>query len=227
MYPWPCIYNRRFKKVENADVFIENGLGLETFNQKILDTYPDVDIIEASKGVLDNQKDGDEINAHIWTNLDNYIQQVKNVSSKLQELDSKHKDEYSKNEDEYVKKLEDLKNEYKDKLAKVSGKKALVLDETLPHLCTYTKLDKVEIKTDHEQESLSSDDLKNVITDMKSNNTKIILVAKNSDKQNAEMISKETGAKIYELNSCMVGDVNENAYIDYMKENFDIISEIE
>ena len=34
-------------------------------------------------------------------------------------------------------------------------------------------------------------------------------------------------AKIYELNSCMIGNVNENAYLDDMKENFDLISKME
>ena len=39
------------KKVENADVFIENGVGLENFTEKLLQIYSRVKIIDSSKNI--------------------------------------------------------------------------------------------------------------------------------------------------------------------------------
>lgn len=227
-----CIHDHTFttedlKKVENADVYVENGLGLEAFNEKIKEAYPNTKIIEASKNVTDFKKDDEENNGHVWTNIDDYISQVQYVSNQLQTLNPENKDKYAENEKVYVEKLNKLKSDYKDKLAKVAGKKALVLDETMPSFCIFTKLQEIDIKTDHDEESISAEVLKQTISDMKKDNIKAILIAKGSDKKNAEAIAKETGAKIYELNSCMIGAVKENAYLDGMKEDFELISQME
>lgn len=226
-----CIHDHTFstddlKKVENADVYVENGLGLEVFNDKIKDAYPDTAIIEASTNIKDYVKDHDDINAHVWTNIDDYIEQVKYVSSQLQKLNPENKDKYASNEDTYVDKLEKLKADYSSQISSIEGKGVLVLDETLPSFCVFCKLNAHSIHTDHEQESLSADDLKDTIDDMKNDNVKAILIAKGSDKKNAEAIANETGAEIYELNSCMVGEETLDAYIEDMKENFEIISKI-
>lgn len=226
-----CIHDHTFstedlKKIENADVFVENGLDLEVFNDKILQTYPDVKIAEASEGITDAVKDGDEVNAHVWTNVDDYIEQVKNISKVLQQSNPQNKDKYSANESAYIDSLNKLKNDYKDKLAACAGKKALILDETLPSFCNYVKIDAISIETDHEEEALSADKLKDTINEMNEKNIRTILIAKDSDRTTAETIAKETGADIYEINTCMVGKVDADAYLNDMKENFDIISSI-
>lgn len=227
-----CIHDHTFstedlKKIENADVYIENGLDLEVFNDKIKEAYPDTNIIEASTNVTNYVKDGDDINAHVWTDIDNYINQIQYVSEQLQKFNPENKEQYAANEKAYVDKLEQLKSDYADKLSAIAGKKVLVLDETLPSFCVYTKLQEYEIKTDHEQESISADQLKDTINTMKDEGVKSILISKGTDRKNAEAIANETGAKIYELNSCMVGEENVDAYLDDMKENFEIITTIE
>lgn len=227
-----CIHDHTFstedlKKIEDADVYIENGLGLEAFNDKIKDAYPDTTIVEASKDVTDVAGDGDEKNAHVWTNIDSYIQQIQYVSSQLQTLNPENKDAYAANEKEYVDKLEQLKTDKSETIDALNGKKVLALDETLPNFCKFLNLTQYEIKTDHEQESVSADQLKDTISEMKKNDVKSILIIKDTDRKNAEAIANETGAKIYELNSCMVGEETEDAYLNDMKENLDIMKTIE
>lgn len=223
-----CIHDHTFttedlKMIENADVFVENGLNLEVFNDKITSAYPNTKIIEASKNVTANESS----NPHVWTNIDDYIKQIEYVSSMLQSLNPENKDKYSANEKDYVEKLNKLKSDFKDNLSKIEGKKVLVLDETLPPLCTFAKLKTIEIESDHENESISADAIKNTIEEMKKDNVKSIFIKKGSDRKNAEIIAKETEAKIYEFNSCMTGDINIDAYLNDMNENFKIISEIE
>lgn len=227
-----CIHDHTFttedlKKVEGANVYVENGLGLEVFNEKLKEAYPDIAIIEACENITDYVADGEEKNAHVWTNIDDYIQQVQYVSSQLQVLDAENKESYAANEEIYIEKLIQLKEDYKDTLQQIAGKKVLVLDETLPSFCVFTQLEQYTIKTDHEQEVISANQIKETIDTMKKQDIKAILIAKGTDRKNAETIAKETGATIYELNSCMVGEEYEDAYLNDMKENFEIIVDIQ
>ena len=63
------------RKFENADVFIQNGKGLESFTDKIIELYPDVEIIDSAENVDNIIQDDEEANAHIWLSIDNYINQ--------------------------------------------------------------------------------------------------------------------------------------------------------
>lgn len=224
-----CIHDHTFttddlKKVDGADVYIENGLGLEAFNDKIKEAYPDTVIIEASANIK-----GNDLNPHVWTNIDNYISQIKYTSEQLQTLDPDNKDKFAANETAYIQRLEKLKSDYSVKLAAVEGKKVLVLDESLPNLAEYAKLDMIQIETDHEEEALSADDLKQAIKTMNEQGIKSIFIGKGAHRAIAQTIAAETGATIYELNTCTTGtsDATADSYINEMKENFDTIITIE
>ena len=62
---------------------------------------------------------------------------------------------------------------------------------------------------------------------MKQENIKIILVGSEDDLKNAQTLAAETGAKIYSLETAMVGEVNKDAYITKMTENLEILKQIE
>lgn len=65
------------KKFENADVFIENGVGIENFTEKLLQVYSNLKVIDSSTGITDIINDEEEENGHIWTSMENYKKQVK------------------------------------------------------------------------------------------------------------------------------------------------------
>ena len=58
---------------------------------------------------------------------------------------------------------------------------------------------------------------------MKSSNGKIILVDIDEDTRTAKTISKETGAKIFVLDSATTGSLDKDAYINAMKQNLEIL----
>lgn len=223
-----CIHDHTFtvsdlRKIEGASVYIENGLGLEAFNDKLKNAYPHMPVIEAAKDIEDV-----ELEPHVWTNIDYYIMEVRRVSLELQSLDPAHGDAYAANERAYIEKLEKLKSDYRSTIAASCGKKVLVLDENLPNLCEFLKMDVTEIETDHEQESFSADDLKQTIGKMRREGIDTIIIAKGANRAIAESIADETGAAIYELDPCMNGSENDDsdAYIRAMSGNLEIIASI-
>ena len=200
------------KKVENADIFIINGLEMEKFLDKVINSNQDMYIIDSSTNIQNLIKDEHETNPHIWTSIENYILQVKNISKELQNKDSINAQIYKENEEKYIEKyLETLKN--------LEGQKAIILNEAFEYFAQELKIEATTIKAEHEESTLSAETLKNIIKKVKEENINIIIIDKNDNKSNAETIANETGAEIYELNSGLIGSLEKDAYIKAMEEN--------
>lgn len=211
------------KKVENADIFISNGLGMENFISKILESNSDMKVIDSSNNLENVISNGIEENAHIWTSIDNYILQVQNIAEELKTADAKNAEVYTQNAQKYVDELNKLNEEYKSKLAKLNGEKAICLNEAFEYMGQELGMEMITIKTDHEESTISAGMLKSVINKVKEDDIKIIIIDKNDSKTNAETIANETGAKILELNSGLTGELNKDAYINQMRENMRIL----
>lgn len=223
-----CIHDHVFstedlRLIENADVYIENGLELETFNDQILSAYPDLPIIEAAANVTDAPEDEGEINGHVWTNLDDYILEIREVSDRLCELDPGHADQYSQNADEYIGRIEQLKTDYTDLIASVEGMTVLVVDETLPSFCDFLGIDYEIIETDHEQSALSAGDIADTVDWMNENNVTVIFISADTDSGIADAIAGEIGGHEMVFNTCMTGSVDADAYISQMQMNLELL----
>ena len=215
------------KKFENADIFVENGYGIENFSNNIKESYPNVKIIESASKITDTIEEHEEINAHFWTSIDNYILQVREIADRLKELDNANEAKYEENASEYITKLENLKTKYKNELQNLNGKKVVSLNEAFSYLFKFVGIEEELISTDHEQSALSAEQVKNVIDIMNNENIKTIIIAENDDEQNATAIANETGAKIYRLKDGMSGDGSINSYIDVMEDNLETLTSIE
>lgn len=217
------------KKFEDADIFIQNGAGLENFTQKILDSYKSIKVISAAEDVKNfivEEEDGEEeSNSHIWLSIENYISETNKIADKLCELDSKNAEVYKENREKYVAKLNDLKSKF-DTLKNVKGMKAVCVDEALPYLLKEVGIEAEMVETDHEHSTVSAEEMKELIDKMKSENIKSIFIQNTSESKMAQSLSDETGAKIYKINAAMNGEVNLNEYIDVMNSNYELLKSI-
>lgn len=211
------------KKVEEADIFISNGLGMENFINKLIEANSDMKVIDSSKNIKNVMIYEGETNPHIWTSIDNYILQVQTISDGLKEYNPENKDIYEENEKAYIDELENLKNKFDGELNDLEGKKAVCLNEAFEYMGEELGVELLTVKTDHEESTMSAEMLKNIIDTVKKENIEIIIIDKNDNKSNAETIANETGAKIYELNSGLTGNLDKDAYIKQMEENIEIL----
>lgn len=212
------------RKFEDANIFIENGMGMENFSGKIINSYPDIKVINSSEKITSYIKDENEnTNAHFWTGIENYILQVETIAEKLIEIDSKNAEKYEENKNKYISELEKLKKEYENKLADLKGEKVISLNETFSYLFLDLEMNETLIETDHEQSSLSAENVKELIDKINKENIKYIVIGKNDSELNAETLARETNAKIYKLNDCMSGENEKSSYINAMKENLEAL----
>lgn len=214
------------KKLEKADVIVQNGLGLENFMDKILNTYSGIKIIDSSKNITSKIEENGEVNNHIWTSLSNYILQVEEIVKSLSEANPENKEVYEKNKESYIKELKELQGEYQTELANLKGKKAICLNEAFSYLAREVGLEIISVETNHEESSLSAEKMKELIEVMKKEDIKSILVDKEDNLKSAQTLANETGAKIYELQSGLTGSEESSSYLQIMKENLEILKGI-
>ncbi len=214
------------KKLEKADVVVQNGLGLENFMDKILNTYSRIKIIDSSKNITSKIEENGEVNNHIWTSLSNYMMQVEEIANGLSEANPENKEVYEKNKENYIKELKELQGEYQTELANLKGKKAICLNEAFSYLAKEVGLEIISVETNHEESSLSAEKMKELIEIMKKENIKSILVDKEDNLKSAQTLANETGAQIYELQSGLTGNEESSSYLKIMKENLEILKGI-
>lgn len=224
-----CLHNytlttEDMKKIEDADIFIINGLGMESFIEKAMTSNENMEIIDSSSDITDTIQDGEETNAHIWTNIDNYILQVTNIAEGLISLDEQNAEIYKNNLEIYISKLEALKENLTEELQGLNGEKAVSLNEAFEYLGESLGMEITTVETDHEESTLSAETLKNIIDKMNDENIDIIIIDKDDNEANANAIAEETGATIYKLNSGLTGNLDKDAYIEQMEENIQILA---
>ena len=240
------------KTLENADILVINGAGMESFLDGIISQYPNLQIINATEGLNlleddthshdDHDHDHDvhddndehaedhdhEYNAHVWVSVTGNIEEVKNISSQLENLNPENKDAYAANTDTYVSKLEDLKNEMHTELDNLPNRNIITFHEAFPYFAEEFNLNiagVIEIEPDSEP---SAKEIEEIINTVKTKNIKALFTEPQYSSKVAETIATETGVTVYELDPIVTGDANADAYDDYinkMKKNLDILKE--
>ncbi len=213
------------KKIEKADMIIQNGLGLESFLDEITTNNSKIKIVNTSENITDLIQENNEINPHVWTNLNNYIDQIITIKNELINNNPQNKEIYTNNAEEYINKIEELQKKYNTELEKLKEEKAICLNESFEYLGKQLGMNFINIPTNHEESTMSAETLKNVINQAKSENIKIIIVDINDDIKNAQTIANETGAKIYALDSALTGNLSKDSYLNSMNGNLEKLKE--
>lgn len=68
--------------------------------------------------------------------------------------------------------------------------------------------------------------MKELINKMKQENINAILVGNEDNLKSAETLANETGANIYKLKSGLSGNLDNNAYLNDMEENLEVLKKI-
>lgn len=207
------------KKLENADIFITNGLGMESFMDKAISFNQEMKLIDSSTNIQNLISHEDETNAHLWTSIEKYITQVENVEEGLKLNNPENAEIYEKNANQYIEELKQLRERYLSELEGLKGKKAICLNEAFEYMGQELELEMTTVETDHEESTMSAEMLRSIIDEAKAENIEMIIIDKNDNKANAETIANETGATIYELNSGLSGSMDKDAYVNAMEEN--------
>ena len=134
-----------------------------------------------------------------------------------------HAEQYKKNEEEYISKLINLKNEMHAKLDNVKNKNIVTFHEAFPYFAKEFNLNIVSVINHDPENEPSAKELTETIDKSKKTNTCALFVEPQYSSGSAEIISKETGAKIYTLDPAVTGENSKDSYINAMKKNMEVL----
>ena len=211
------------KTLETADIFIVNGLGMESFLDKVIEARPDLKIINASDSpeIVPIMEDGVP-NPHVWLSVTYSIQQVKNITSKLCEFDPEHKDDYRMRALEYCGELTQLRDEMHMSLDMLPNKDIVTFHEAFPYLAAEFKLNIAAVIEREPGTEPTPQELTETIEKINALPVKVIFTEPQYSPKAAETIARETGAQIFTLDPIVTGEAKpENLfdYVDKMLEN--------
>ena len=216
------------QKLEKASAFVVNGAGMEAFLDKAVKQQPKLKIVDASKGIVLLKDENGEENPHVWVSVSNAIIQVKNIAEQLAALDPANAEKYKSNANVYTKKLESLREDMHSNLDNVKTKDTITFHEAFPYFAKEFNLNIIDVIEREPGTEPSPKELEETIDKVKQLKVKALFAEPQYPAKAAEVIAKETGAKVFTLNPAVTGESKPNAYDDYiiiMKKNLDVLKE--
>ena len=205
------------KTLETADIFVVNGLGMESFLDKVTEAHPNLKIINASDSpeIVPIMEDGVP-NPHVWLSITYSIQQVKNISSKLCELDPERAEQYKRHTLDYVDELTTLRDEIHISLTMLPNKDIVTFHEAFPYLAAEFGLNVAAVIEHEPGTEPSPQELAETIEKINSLPVKVIFTEPQYSPKAAETIARETGAKVFELDPIVTGEAKPENLLDYV-----------
>lgn len=212
------------KLIQDTDIMVVNGAHMEEFMDKILDTLDSSSIVTAT---------GDwplvDENPHVWVSPAGAIHQVEQITAGLCALDPSNSQFYQQNAATYIAKLQDLRNTMHSTLQPFAGSSLITFHEAFPYLAqefAFSLEGSIEREPDSEPTAKELVETINLIKDVQTKGEKLALFAElNYASSAAEVIAKETGLQVYQLDPAVTGILDKNAYLHAMEYNTQILQE--
>lgn len=208
------------KTLDNADVFVMNGAGMESFLDKVIHQRPNLPIIEASTGIpLLKDPETGEVNPHVWLNILYAATEVQTIAGKLAKLDPTNAAEYLSNASNYITKLTLLDKRMKSSLSPYKGKPIITFHEAFPYFAEAYGLKIAAVIEREPGSEPSAGDLAKTISLIKSMQVKALFAEPQYSSKSAATIAKDTGAKVYSLDPLVTGPDDRDSYLNTMESN--------
>ena len=193
--------------LEDADVFIYSGAGMEHWVDDVLASLSnsDLDVVQASDGITLRQgyedEDGDVgADPHVWLDPENAKVEMKNIADVLCSADPDNADYYRQNYEQWALECDRLDAEFTEALADLPDKNIVVSHEAFGYLCDAYGLNQMGIEgieADSEPDPARMAEIEDFV---KANNVKVIFSEELVSPKVAQMIADATGAQMQELN---------------------------
>lgn len=219
-----AITTNDMKKLADAQVFVANGAGMESFLDKVIAQHPNLKIIQLSEGIPLIKREAHEgENPHVWVSVSNAITQVKNLGKALEEIDPSHKELYAKNTSDYVERLAILLQKMHSELAPYKGRFIITFHEAFPYFAREFSLEIAAVIEREPGSEPSAKELAETIDLIKKNGMLPLFSEPQYPAVAARTIAEETGAKVYVLDPAVIGPDDDNAYIAIMEKNLVVL----
>jgi zinc transport system substrate-binding protein len=196
----------QMKEVAGADLYVQNGAGLEFWMDSLLSVNHEMLVVDSSKGISLLSEDG-AADPHIWLSLGNAEQQVINICDGLVKLDPAGMDAYLRNRDGYLLRLKELDQELKVTFA--GAKRRIFIDHhpAWTYFARDYSLEQVPLMEGEKEPGPRH--LSEVILLGRKNNVTAVFVEPEFNPKAAEVIARELNVSVVYLDP-LAGNYLEN-----------------
>lgn len=225
------------KKLAEADAFLINGAGMESYLSNVMEAFPDLPVVDASTGIEllcsdeddhDEHEDHDhgEYNAHVWLDADNAEIMVRNLADGLMTVCPDAAEAIAANRDAYIVRLNALDEEITAALADLPHKDIITFHEAFPYFANAYGLNVAAVVNREPGDALSPAALATLVKLVKELGAPPLFTEPQYEDMAAQTLARETGAKVYTLDPVVTGpetDVPLTYYEDVMRANVQVL----
>lgn len=215
--------------LEQADLFIYNGAGMEHFVDKTLNSLSNDNlvVVEAAEKITPIEGEDGETDPHTWLSVANAILEAGRIKDALVEIDVDNAQYYEANYETYKNKLEQLDSAYRAELTDLSKDTIVVAHEAFGYLCKEYNLKQEAVEGLTADSEPDSARMKEIIDFCKAEDIKIIFFEELVSPKVANAIASETGAETMVLNPIegLTAEQEEQGlnYIGLMEQNLEAL----
>jgi zinc transport system substrate-binding protein len=214
------------KNLNGAKALVINGAGMESFMNKVIQQFPDLKVIDSSKGISLIKGEGNEgDNPHVWVSISNAILQVQNIGQQLAVIDPAHASQYKANTQAYVSKLSAEKDKMHQEMDGIKNRDIITFHEAFPYFAREFNLHIAAVIEREPGSEPSAKELAETVKTINQLKVKALFVEPQYPAKVAETIARETGSKVYTLDPAVTGPMNADAYISIMDKNLETLKE--
>lgn len=222
------------ENLSHADAFLICGAGMEGYLDKALEQFPDLYIIDSSADIEllaeehehhhhddshDEEDHDDEANAHMWLDPLRAIQMVGNIADGLVIRFPEHAEQIRENTGFYIEKLTLLDAEIDAGLSSLINRDIVTFHEAFPYFADRYGFNIVAVMALEPEEPLSPAAMIELSDEVMSHGCPPLFTEPQYSSKAAEVISRETGSPVFELDPIVTGDYAPDAYEKGMRKN--------
>lgn len=222
----------QMRMIENAELVVISGAGLEDFLQDVLhdtrhviDSSVDAHIHNAEhQHNEDNHTDHDhhhDTDPHLWLSPENACIMANNICAGLSETYPEYADTFLKNLDALESKLFDLQAYGNRELSQIQCRELITFHDGFAYLAESFELTILEAIEEESGSEASAAQIIHLIDLVNQHGLPAVFTEHSGSDSCAGIISAETGVQVYTLDMVMAGD----SYFDSMYRNIDTIKE--
>lgn len=206
------------KLLSDADLFLVNGGGMESFLTETAEEFPSLPIVRTAEGVALSEE-----NAHVWMSVGRYRKMVHVILEELLQISPEFAEQLRENAAAYDAKLAKLQ-EQQDKIAAAAdGRTVVSFHDAFAYLADdYGFTAGYTINLDEERQ-IGAGEVADVLSAVQKQKIRILFAEELYGKELAETIQKETDVSVYYLDPLVRGPYEPDSYIEGMQKNIDLL----
>ncbi|MDY3993749.1 MAG: metal ABC transporter substrate-binding protein [Evtepia sp.] len=216
--------------LDGADAVLLSGAGLEDFLDDALAAAGDLVQVDCSQGVdlLPSQEDPGESDPHYWMDPARACQMVENLAQGLSQLLPESANAFAANAQAAQDAILDAYAQEQEALADLSCRELITFHDGFSYFAEAFDLTILRAIEEESGSEASAQEVSQILQEVESHNLPAIFTEKNGSDSTAQVIQRESGVAIYQLDLLMSGDKDTDglaAYIAGMDANVAVIQE--